>query len=418
LPLAQQPSTDAIPPASSTVTQAAQPSPGPEQRASTTPPEAPASRRNRAPSTNDNRGAETGFFSQLFGLVRQRPAPIEDRTLQAGTSTDKVLRAPQKALPPQDRVVVASSVVTAPLAANPKVDVAPPAPPAPSIISTAQAEVPVSIPSGPLPSAPPPAVREAPRALSPPLVTEARAELAAPDRTRFDYATQARRSLVQTVPRIAAQTQMEIARVLWLAGNAYDPRQERAVADSAQAVSVRDSAAGLFQSVVEPGAARRFNDDAMQAYWVRRNVAEAFDLELKAFGANPLDPEIAGNLAFLHLKVSPPQPETARQLALHAIAVRGARYRTGRVEDWNTYAVASALTGRDADARNAMFVTVALAGSIEQNCKAARNAIANYGERVREPSEAMLYRIYSQGRAYESPYCAWPPTWAAGMRAR
>jgi len=190
------------------------------------------------------------------------------------------------------------------------------------------------------------------------------------------------------------------------------------VVDSAQAVSVRDSASGVFQSVVEPAAARRLNDDAMQAYWVRRNVAEALDLELKAFGANPLDLEIAGNLAFLHLKVNPVQAETARQLALHAIAVRGARFRSGRVEDWNTYAVASALTGRDADARNAMYVTVALAGSIEQNCKAARNAIANYGERMREPAEAMLNRIYTQGRAYESPYCAWPPTWAVGMRAR
>ena len=154
----------------------------------------------------------------------------------------------------------------------------------------------------------------------------------------------------------------------------------------------------------------------MQAYWVRRNVAEAFDLSLKAFGANPSDPEVAGNLAFLHLRVNPVQPEMARQLALHAIAVRGSRYRTGRLEDWNTYALASALTGRDVDARNAMYVTVALAGSVERNCKAGLSAIANYGERVREPVEAMLYRIHSLGRAYESPYCAWPPNWAVGMR--
>ncbi len=110
------------------------------------------------------------------------------------------------------------------------------------------------------------------------------------------------------------------------------------------------------------------------------------------------------------------QPETARQLALHAIAVRGTRFRTGRLEDWNTYAVASALTGRDADARNAMYVTVALAGSVERNCKAGLSAITNYGERVREPVEAMLYRIHTQGRAYESPYCAWPPNWSLGMR--
>jgi hypothetical protein len=45
------------------------------------------------------------------------------------------------------------------------------------------------------------------------------------------------------------------------------------------------------------------------------------------------------------------------------------------------------------------------------------SAMANYGERVREPVEAMLYRIHAQGRAYDSPYCAWPPNWSAiGMR--
>jgi len=203
--------------------------------------------------------------------------------------------------------------------------------------------------------------------------------------------------------------------VLWAASKAQDQRAEREVVDSAQAVWVRDGTTAYSQAV-DAATSRRLNDEAMQAYWVRRNVPEAFELSLKAFGANPNDPEVAGNLAFLHLRVNPAQPETARQLALHAIAVRGTRFRSGRLEDWNTYALASALTGRDADARNAMYVTLALAGSVERNCKAGLNAIANYGERVREPVEAMLYRIYTQGRAYESPYCAWPPNWAMGMR--
>ena len=230
-----------------------------------------------------------------------------------------------------------------------------------------------------------------------------------------DYALQARRMLAQGVPRMARQAQIEVSRVLWAAANAQDPRQEREVVDHAQAIWVREDVTGLSLDV-EPGAARRLNDEAMQAYSMRRNVPEAFDLALKAFGANPSDPEIAGNLAFLHLRVTPVQPETARQLALHAIAVRGSRFRTGRLEDWNTFALASAMTGRDADARNALFVTVALAGSVERNCKAGLIALASYGERVREPVEAMLHRIHAQGRAYESPYCAWPPNGAVGMR--
>ena len=203
--------------------------------------------------------------------------------------------------------------------------------------------------------------------------------------------------------------------MLWAAANALDPSQEQAVVDIAQAVRVRDSALGLTQ-VIEPAAARRFNDEALKAYWTRRNVAEAFDLQLKAFGANPNDPEIAGNLALYHLKINPSQPETARQLALHAIAVRGVRYRAGRLEDWNTYAVASALTGRDGDAKNALYVTLALARNVDRNCRDAATAIATYGERMREPVDAMLNRIRIQGRAYDSPHCAWPLRRAAGAR--
>jgi hypothetical protein len=247
---------------------------------------------------------------------------------------------------------------------------------------------------------PPPIVAAAPIARTPappPLLGESRSDFRVPERAReYDYAREARRALAQSVPLIASQAQSEITPVLRAAARAQDPRAERDVIDAAQAVWV-DSAGSL----APPGdpVAKRLNDEAMQAYWVRRNIPEAFDLSLKAFGANPNDPEVVGNLAFLHLRMSPSQPETARQLALHAIAVRGIRFRSGRLEDWNTYALASALTGRDSDARNAMYVTVALAGNAERNCKAGLSAIANYGERVREAVEAMLYRIHAQGRA-------------------
>jgi len=230
-----------------------------------------------------------------------------------------------------------------------------------------------------------------------------------------EFAQQARRALAEAIPQIATQAQSEIARVLWVAASAQDPRQERAVVDAAMALAVSDAALHSFQGV-EPANALRLNKEAQLAFWTRRNVSEAFDLQLKAFGANPRDPEIAGNLAFLHLKVNPLQPEVARQLALHAIAIRGSRFRPGRLEDWNTYAIASALTGRNVDARNALFVAVALANDVERNCIAGRSAIASYGERLREPVEAMLYRIHMQGRGYESAYCAWPPDWVARAR--
>jgi hypothetical protein len=247
---------------------------------------------------------------------------------------------------------------------------------------------------------------------------ESSGESLSPARARENaFAMQARRTLAQATPQIAMQMQNEVARVLWVAAIAHDPRQDRGVLEAARAVSVREDASQFMQDI-DPGEAQRLNKEALQAYWIRRNVAEAFDLQLKAFGANPRDPEIAGNLAFLHLKMSPVQPETARQLALHAIAFRGSRFRMGRIDDWNTFALASALTGRNIDAKNALFVTVALATDVERNCVTALNAIATYGERLREPAEAMLYRIYTQGRGVESPYCAWPPNRAVGMRSQ
>ena len=364
---------------SSTAVTPAPPASAPDSTAAAAPKSSAATRRSRVPSAGDEWRAGIGYLSQLFGLAKRKAAPIEDRTLQDAPSEPKPSRATQAPAPLPD----------------------PPVPP------PAKVEVPSLAFSG----MPPPRVVTPQNAMP-----DARIDYRPSERTReTDFAREARRTLAQTLPRIAVQVQAEIAPVLWAAANAHDPRQEREVVDYAQAIWVRDDVMG-YPQVVEPAAARRLNDEAMQAYRIRRNVAEAFDLSLKAFGANPNDPEIAGNLAFLHLRLSPAQPETARQLALHALAVRGSRFRTGRLEDWNTYALASALTGRDADARNAMYVTVALAGSVERNCKAGQLAIAHYGERVREPVEAMLYRIYTQGRAYESPYCAWPPTWSAGLR--
>jgi hypothetical protein len=356
-------------------------------------------RRTRPLAADEEWRAGLNSLAQFFGFTKRKSAPIEDRGFQEVAPSPKPPRAPQASTPVQERAAT---------------------PPPKSDVSTF-ATPPAAVATIPRIDTPPPPVVSAPSVsrtpVPPPVSAESRVDFRAPERMReADYASEARRALLQSVPRIAQQTQSEIAPVLWAAARAQDPRTERDVIDAAQAVWVRDGATTLPQPG-EAAAARRLNDEAMQAYWVRRNIPEAFDLSLKAFGANPSDPEVVGNLAFLHLRMTPSQPEMARQLALHAIAVRGTRFRSGRLEDWNTFALASALTGRDADARNAMYVTVALAGSVERNCKAGLSAMANYGERVREPVEAMLYRIHSQGRAYDSPYCAWPPNRSAmGMR--
>jgi hypothetical protein len=327
------------------------------------------------------------LLAWLFQRAQRTLAPIEERRPQTSGRREPSSSAPQAPSQPQDAIAQAPSVSDVPR-------------------SQTQALAPASPPIAQPASPPPRAIPETPAPT---------ADVASGRARETELALRGRRTLAQAIPRSAARTQTEIARVLWTAANAYDPAQERAVSDAAQAVWAREDA-WANASPAEAAEGRRLNDEAIRAYWYRRNVAEAVDLQMKAFGANPYDPEVAGNLAFLHLRVNPAQPEIARQLALHAIAVRGTQYPAGRLEDWNTYAVASALTGRDADARNALFVTVALAKDVERNCKAGQIAIASYGERVREPVNAMMYRIHTQGRAYAAPHCLWPTNWSASAR--
>jgi hypothetical protein len=148
------------------------------------------------------------------------------------------------------------------------------------------------------------------------------------------------------------------------------------------------------------------------------NLREAHGLQLMAFGANPLDAEVVGTLAFLTLKQRPAQTEVARQLAIYALSLQDNQHMGGRIEDWTTLAIASALSGHDRDARNAWFVSLALAPQLERQCRVAINAYAVYGEPLRAPVEAMLYRAHSSGRAARSPLCEWPPYWAATRQAR
>jgi len=372
-------------------------------------PKSATSRRSRPLAVDEEWRAGLNALAQFFGFSKRKPAPVEDRRFQEVTPAAKPSRAPQSAIASQDRAVTPAprtdvQALTAPpavVSTMPRADTPPPIVSTRPRVTTPPALISPSVSPSPAP---------------PPIYGESRTDLRGWEIRESDYASDARRALAQSVPRIAIQAQSEIAAVLAAAARAQDPRAEREVIDAAQSVWVRDGSVAS-PPPTEAATARRLNEQAMQAYWVRRNIPEAFDLALKAFGANPNDPEVVGNLAFLHLRMTPSQPETARQLALHAIAVRGTKYRSGRLEDWNTYALASALTGRDIDARNAMYVTVALAGSVERNCKAGLSAIANYGERVREPVEAMMYRIHAQGRAFDSPYCAWPSSGSAvGMR--
>jgi hypothetical protein len=203
---------------------------------------------------------------------------------------------------------------------------------------------------------------------------------------------------VTTIPHpafedVVSRTQRDVARVLASAATA-GPGDDERIRDVAR--SMRPVAAAPHVPTESPTLARQLNDKA-RAAWERNDVDAALDLQHAAFRANPNDPEVTGNLAFYYLKARPVQPDLARRLALYALAARGQKFPEGRFQDWGTLAVANALAGRERDAAAAMVVMLNVSGSPERACRAARLAVAQYGDALKAPTEAMLSRARARG---------------------
>ena len=351
----------------------------------------------KSPQTPKRSSDWRTLLANLGKVLRGReepPAPVEERnvTIAARVATPRLLAVPppdspgrgspsstvtasSPSLPPRPRVEANPPVTTAPLATPPTINAD----------AREQAMSPgISAPAAPTSQ---PLVESVPRPW---------------DRSQDDI-VQARRMVVDMVPGIAAQAQPDVSRVLRLAATANHRSQQQAIVDAAQARWPGETA-WTHSADIEPVRARRLHEDARQAFASGR-VSDAIDIELRAFGANPRDPDIASYLAMLHIRKHPAQPETARQLALYAISVSGSK-RSARFGDWDTLAVASALTGRDVEATHAFFVEVALTSNLDRTCQTALGAYANFGERLRRPVQAMLDRIDSSGRV--SPHCEWP----------
>jgi hypothetical protein len=259
---------------------------------------------------------------------------------------------------------------------------------------------------------PAPVVGEAPPApaRTPAIVEQPRGPPAAvtAERIREDYRDRGERALATMVPKSAAQARIEIAQVLRVAADAHHPAGERAVVALARPPRI-DAEAFAPELARDSIEARRLHAEARLAYGPRRDVAKSLDLELRAFGADPFDAEIAGQLALLHLRTAPVQAERARLLALHALSLRSPLPPAARADDWVTFAVASALTSRPIDATLAFYAAVAMSGSAERVCNAAVGALMIHGEPLREPVTALLARLRAQGRDDAGRGCAAPP---------
>jgi len=248
-------------------------------------------------------------------------------------------------------------------------------------------------------------------------VASTSSEPPSPDPSRVDFGARAGELLTRHVPRLAQRAERQVSRVLFMAGRAEPASHDDEIADAAGALA-RTPADPLGGMVLAPQDGRLLHEAGEVELLRRGRAAEALRLHNMAFGANPLDADVAGDLARVLLRQRPAQVETARQLALHALTLPDGRPPQSRLGDWSTLAIASALAGRERDSRNAWLVTLALAPNVGRQCKVAIDAYASWGERLRGPVEAMLQRASTSGRAQRSAFCEWPPHWVASTAER
>jgi hypothetical protein len=363
------------------------------------------------------------------------PAAIERPKVSAASPVQAAKAPPRKAPKPRAGTVVARR--DAPPTRTTRSTIAPAPPfamaagtalartPAPRVAAPRAAAVLASPAPAPTP-APAPAptasvdLRPTPPAASPasePPVQAARAagDPAAATALPDDFALRAHALIAGQLPRVAQRAERRVLRVLHAAAHAENRWQNGDVLDAARTMQL-----GADELLPASGAAsadaRLLHEAAETVFWGGRNALQALSLQTRAFGADPHDVSVAGNLAFYLLKQRPVRAETARELALYALALSDPRFPQGRIDDWTSFAIASALTGRERDARNALFVTLALSHSVDRQCRTALAAVNHYGERLRGPTEAMLARIHTWGRSQESSFCRWPPSWWAGAR--
>lgn len=324
--------------------------------------------------------------------TRSTIAPAPPFAMAAGTASARA-PAPRVAAPRPTAVVASVSPAPAPSSA-----------PAPRPIASVASVDPRPTPP-PVPPTPEPTVETAQAADDPAPATSL------PD----DFALRAHTLIAEHLPRIAQRAERRVLRVLHVAAQAENRWQSGDVLDAARAMQL--AADDLLPAPAAASAdARLLNEAAETVFWGGRDAQQALSLQTRAFGADPHDAGVAGNLAFYLLKQRPVRAEVARQLALYALALPDPRFPHGRIDDWTSFAIASALTGRERDARNALFVTLALSHTVDRQCRTALAAVNHYGERLRGPTEAMLARIRTWGRSQESSFCRWPPSWWAAVR--
>ncbi|ALK33044.1 hypothetical protein [Burkholderia plantarii] len=229
------------------------------------------------------------------------------------------------------------------------------------------------------------------------------ASVAPAPRARPDHAGAAARPPL-SIEAVARDADPDIARVLALARTG----DQAAIAEAARQAG-RSIDFSRYRWQRDRKAARALNQDAIAAFNGRGDAQAAYEIQRKALEADPLDGEVAGNLALYAYRTG--RVGEARLYALYALAVPRADGKSGRTADWTTLAAIEAANGDAAGARGAMYVTLALASDVRLRCVSAVQATARtYGSRLRDATEAMLARVRERSLS-DAPECGLPVRW-------
>lgn len=155
--------------------------------------------------------------------------------------------------------------------------------------------------------------------------------------------------------------------------------------------------------------ARFLHDPIREALNQPGDVRDVCRLMGDAFQADPLDAEIAGNLAICILRLE--RVSDARIIAMYALSLPRSPEKTGRTSDWATLAAAYAAAGDHQKAKQALFVTLAITPDPARRCYSAVYSVKNtYGPSLRAATEMMFERVRDQGIS-NATECALPIEW-------
>lgn len=211
--------------------------------------------------------------------------------------------------------------------------------------------------------------------------------------------------LTELLQSVASANQSEIENVLSIAQGTAENSQ----IESAARVAGRSYGFKGLNIIRDRKRARSLHDPIREALNRPGDVGEVCKLLGDAVRSDPLDVEIAGNLAICVLRLG--HISDAKIIALYALSLPRSPEKTGRTSDWATLAAAYAAAGDHQKAERALFVTLAISPDPARRCYSAVYSVKNtYGPALKAATEKMFERVRDQGIS-SAAECALPIEW-------